>query len=316
MTENTTETKVEEYSAARVAELMALLDPGAAKYAMDQFEQLVQMIATGNDLQTQVKAADKVDPTDTDWLTARAKEVYDLGKDKQMKAAYSKYIQACEVMNKAEDEIWSLVKEHHMPKTLSDAEKAAKRKQYNETKSEVEKASIALQGISAFSSSMLKNMAGTEVAEDFMLKGLPELKPLTNTKSTRKNATTEGGAGEGNFTGVAEAKVDGAEACYVRSGRDGTETKIWHFNHIASHINKEVNSAQVPQNTVTALELEEAYYASNNAEFRVRKGMPIEHTFKFVKPIVTVNKSDGTETTEERTFEIFIKRHLVRGEEG
>lgn len=238
-----------------------------------------------------VQESKNTDPNNTDYQDATWARVVAENADPKMVAAEKKYQKLIEQSELLLAELREGAKAHMQP-ALSEEEIQKLRKTVNDGKSVIADSAKATTAIAEMADQML-TLAGAPV-EGGIWSLMPQPDSLMNARGRKSSGSkSEGGT---NFTRVIDIQVDGEAANKTVKGRDGSETVKAHFNFAAERLSRKFNASQFPENEVTAEELEQAYYASNNTAFRDSGSMPTIHEFAFSKTVKVQNPNDDSTT--------------------
>lgn len=308
MSENTTP-ELEVIKPASISEALGLIDqPDAIK---DMFgEKLLaadKVTRENNSRILSIREAKDADPNNTEyqdlvWHRVIAEKV----DDKEMIAAERKY-QAAQAESEKQLEILRAgAKARHIRPAMTDEEVQAAKKLVNEGKAVVTEARATATAFAEMADKFLA-MTGKKV-EGGIIALLPPVESMLNTRG-RKAGTKSGD--KPYSTRLVLAEIDGKSTNKDR--KDKTTGEIIkggfaHFDHVAEELSKRFGANTFPQNGVTGIDVEKAYYDSKNATWRESAEMPEDHSFKFTKEITVQNPNDDSTKVEPHT----VNLHIVR----
>lgn len=303
-TAETTDQSTEEQPVT-LESLLAFIEP---KEVRDQLSEklggVAKLIQENNSRIASLKEAKAADPNNTEHLDAVWHRVIaDKVDDKEMIQAEKRYQAAVDAMEKQLAILREGAKARHIRPPMSDDEVAKTRKLVNESKSVIADARKGAEAFASIADTMLK-LVGKDV-EGGIISLLPKAESLLNTRGRKSNAS---GGEKAYATRLVEAEIDGKSTNKMKKNKDGVMAPWAHFNNVVEELSKQFNSEKFPQNEVTAIEVEQAYYDSKGATFRVSSEMPEDYTFDFTKEIaVQVPNSDEVKM-EPQTRRIRIVR--------
>jgi hypothetical protein len=283
-----------------------------------KLNEVLALIQENNKRVARINEAKATDPTSTEYQDAVWRRVCAAEEDAEIIAAEKRYQKAV----KESDAQLKLLRElsvKHMDKPLSETEVQDLKKLVNEGKATISEAVAGAKAFAEMADTMLA-LTGNPV-KDGVISLMPQPDSLLNSRA-RKSTANAGGGDKPYATRVSDITVDGKSTnkeVTSKTDKNVKENKA-HFNFAAETLSRKWDSAQHKENLITAVEIEEAYYASHSkdgkpVEFREAADMPEVHEFKFTRNVVVQNANDNSTRTEPHTVVISVTRNLrVKGE--
>jgi|SRR5690349_15422763 len=300
----TTEQATEDKSVT-LESMLSLIEPEAVRNQfLEKLGGVAKLIHENNSRVAAIKEAKATDPNNTEHLDAVWHRVIaEKINDREIIEAERRFQKAEAEREKQLGILREAAKARHIRPPMSDEEIAKTRKLVNESKSVIADARKGAEAFAEMADTMLK-LVGKEV-EGGIITLLPKAESLLNTRGRKSSSS---GGEKAYATRLVEAEIDGKSTNKMKKNKDGVMAPWAHFNNVAEELSKQFNSEGFPQNAVTPIEIEKAYYDSKDATFRESSEMPEDHTFTFTKDIaVQVPNSDDTKM-EPHTKQIRIVR--------
>src|SRR5882757_4593544 len=277
---------------------LSAIEPEAVRtMILAKLDETASLIETNNADVNSVLLAKASDPNSAEFQDLTWKDVVSKETDPEIKAWAKKYYAALETAEELLSTLRAKAVDKHIQAPMSDTDVQKTKARINAGKSLIETSRIGAAAYAEMADQML-GLIGKPV-EGGVISLLPNQESLMNTRGKAK-----GSAGKSDekpyATRIIDATIDGVSTNRVQKSRDRvTKTTKSHWNNIATDLNKAWNVARFPQNEVTALEIEEAFYASHKDEsgteiaFRDNKSMPLIHAFEFSREIQVQNPNDN-----------------------
>jgi hypothetical protein len=300
MTESTITTPVAAPEVTVFDELLSkTMLPDAAIAPMKQkLVEAYRLISLNNQRVIQVNAAKAMDPNNLDYLdtlwNAHATD------DPEIAEIEPLYQAAVEEYLKLQAKLRTLAKKH-IPAVLSDDETKALKNLVNGSGDAIDKAIASARDMALVVDQMLA-IHGAK-PEGGIISLLPSVDSLKSTRG-RKAANAAGGERTPYMTRVGDILLDGVSTNITVDG----EVKA-KFNFAADAWNKKYNAEQFPENGVTAVLLEEAFFKHMGIPWRSIKGAQLpedSYEFEFTKDVKEKSKQDGTETVRPVTVKVTV----------
>jgi len=278
----------------------------------DKLSAAVALIRENNSRVAKINEAKNTDPNNTEYLDAVWARVAAEESDPEIVAAEKRYEKARAAAEKELLAMRDAVKARHIGERLSEEAIQKLRKSVNDGKEAISDAVKSAQAFAEMADQFLllagnspKDKTGAVVS---VITLLPEADSLLNVRG-RKAASGNSG-GEGAYaTRISDAYIDGKRVFKeVKNKKTGVMEEKAHFNYLAIDLSKRFNEGQFPENQVTALEIEEAYYRSASKEFRVSADMPETHEFTFEKSITVQVPNSDEKKSEPHKVVISVTR--------
>lgn len=294
--------------------ILAPIEPQAVRSMIEEkLDGVLALIQENNRRVARINEAKDTDPNNTEYLDKVWARIAAEESDPEIVAAEKRYQQAVARQEKELKAMRDAVKARHVGERLSEEDIAKLRKDVNDGKSVITSSVTAATAFGEMADQMLKlvdkqpkDAAGNPVD---VITFMPQPDSLLNVRGRKATSS----ASEGGYaTRLSEAKVDG-KSTNKELKRKGKIVSAAHFNHVAETLSRMWDGSQFPQNMVTALEVEEMYYASLEKPFRDSASMPEVHEFKFVKDITVQSPNDDSTKSEPHTAVIEITKWTVAG---
>ena len=253
----------------------------------------VEMVNKSNELVAQVGLAKTDNENNAEFLDT-------IWKGKESDPAIAETVKEFYVVAEAYEKLQAQLRDFakaNMPKSLSEDEIKTARKTVNDMAPTISKAREGLAEMFAMPEGMLKAL-GVEFPKDGLISLLPNADSLKGSAKGRKAGAT----GVSYMTRVKDVLIDGKSTAKDGKGK---------IDYAADALSLRFNFKSVPQNKVTAEEIEVAYWQSlpNSPEPRSIKSteLPNEHTFDFTKEIAVQNGNDDSFKMEPHTVKLTVR---------
>lgn len=247
------------------------------------------LVRVNNRNVSRINESRDTDPNNTEYQDLTWRRIAEEKSDAALVKLEAQFQKLEAAREKALAELRDMSKKHMQP-ALSEEEVQKLRKEVNDGKAVITASVTANASIADMADQML-TLAGKPV-ENGIWSLMPQPDSLMNARG-RKSGTGNVERPEGNFTRLVEVFVDSKSANRTVK-RKGVEVFAAHFNFVAEELSKEFGTSEFPGNAVTAEEVERAYYAANNVDWRNSDAMPADFTFNFTKEVETRNGADNT----------------------
>lgn len=291
--------------------VLAPIEPAPVRDMIQvKLNEVLALIQENNRRVARINEAKATDPNSTEYQDSVWKRVVSELSDPEIVAAEKRYQKA---IKEAETQLVILrtKSKDHMQAPLSETEVQALKKSVNEGKATISEAITGAKAFAEMADQML-TLAGKPV-ENGVISLMPQPDSLLNSRP-RKSTASANSSGDGYSTRVADITLDGISTNKEVTVK-GEKVQRGHFNFAAETLSRKWDAAQHSENTVTAVELEEAYYASYQkngkaVDFRIATDMPEVHEFKYTRDVVVQNTNDNSTRTEPHTVVISVTRNI------
>ena len=260
-----------------------------------KLDEALGLTLNNNRLVNRIQESKNTDPENVDYQDATWRRVADEEIDPEIvaaEAAYQEHVRMSE-------ELLKVLREKsraHMQPAMSEEEITKSRKLVNDGKPAIDAAKASAKTMAEMADQML-TLVGQAI-DGGVMSLMPDTESLLNARG-RKSAGGKSRSGDGYATRIGSATIDGVDA-----GRNEKYT----FAILADKLSERFNAKAHSENTVTPLELEEAFFKSLGKEFRDRADLPDATEFEFVKDVAKQNSNDDGVTIAPETVKIgFVK---------
>jgi hypothetical protein len=294
--------------------ILAPIEPAPVRSMIEEkLDGVLALIQENNRRVARINEAKDTDPNNTEYLDKVWARIAAEESDQEIVAAEKRYQKAVAAQEKELAAMRAAVKARHISERPSEEEIAKLRKDVNDGKSVITTAVTAANSFAEMADQMLKLVDAQPKDKDGNPVGVITFMPQTDSLLNARGRKAASSSNEGGYaTRLSEAKVDG-KSTNKEMKRKGKTISAAHFNHVAETLSRMWDANQFPQNQVTALEVEEMYYASLEKPFRDSASMPEVHEFKFVKDVTVQNPNDDSTKTEPHTAVIEVTKWTAAG---
>lgn len=241
----------------------------------------VEMVTTSNEKVASLNAsrtdtANNAEFVDSRW---RANE-----NDPAIAETVARFDEVAELYEKLQKQLRDHAIANYMPEVLDADAQAKARKAVNDMAPTIEQARKGLVEMLSMPEAMLSSL-GVEFPKDGLISLLPTAESIKGGKKGRKGATGT----TSYLTRVKDVLIEDVSTQVNGKGK---------IDYAAAKLSERFNAKAIPDNRVTAEDVEEAYFASlpgSPAPRSLGSGeLPIEHTFTFTKDVKVQNGNDDS----------------------
>jgi hypothetical protein len=263
----------------------------------EKLDNSLSLIIGNNKLVARIQESKNTDPNNVEYQDATWKRVADEGTDQEIVAAEAEYQ---DLIARAEELLKTLREKsrEHMQPAMSEEDIAKSRKLVNEGKSAIEESLITAKGMAEMADQMLTlaNGGTNPIGEGGVISLMPKVQSLIGTRGGKSRGAKPG---EGYALRIGSASIDGENV-----EKNGKVT--WAI--LADTLSNKFNAKAHSENAVSALELEEAFFAAIEQPFRDKTNIPDAKDFVFSKEIAVQNPNDDSVTMVPQNVNVHFEK--------